>query len=469
MLFKRAISSIAFELTHHLSMNKTLSIAAILTSFVLASCKTDIATQAIDYNSTFGQLEQKVFAKNCTGCHTSGTDYALQSNLILDPFVAYENLVGVKSHYLNASNDGLLRVKAGDADNSFLFQKLHGFPSEKEYGLRMPLGIPQLTVGQQEYIRRWINGGAPKTGFVTGCDAALLNDTTASPSIAFTPLDPPAPGTGYQVSTGKFDINSNFEREIFMYRDLGNTAPVYINHFHTKMRPNSHHLVIYSFSDSTPSYLLPQMNALRDLRNPDGSYDYTTEEEMNWHNFLGGSMIQEDDYHFPAGVALKLPAHAGIDLNSHFVNYGTTTLQGEAYANLYTVDPTKVQYEAQTLLVPYTNITLPPHQQKVLTSTTTNPYPVKANIFMLTSHYHERGQKFQIQITGGKRNGEIIYESSDWSHPVEKIYDPPIVLNQGEGITSIVTYFNNTDHTIGYGLKSTDEMDVIYGYYYVSF
>ena len=271
----------------------------------------------------------------------------------------------------------------------------------------------------------------------------------------------PRPGTGFQVTTGKFDVSSNFEREIFIYRDLGNPAPMYVNHIHTKMRPNSHHLVIYTFDTSTPQTILPPFNTIRDLRNPDGSYNYQTESLMGYHDLIGGSMIEEDDYHFPAGVAVLLPAHAGIDLNSHFVNYSGSAIEGEAYANLYTVDPASVQYQAQTLLLPKTDFTLPPHQQTVVTFAQLNNYPVKAKIFMLTSHYHSHGQKFQIQITGGARNGETIYESTDWSHPLEKIFDPPIVLNQGEGIKSIVTYFNNTDATINYGLKSTDEMDVI--------
>jgi len=445
-------------------MKRYLPLVAVICSAIfLNSCKTDSPVQSTA-SSSYQKLQEKVLKKTCVGCHTQNTDYALQSGLILDANVSYTNLVGVPSHNSNAKADGILRVKAGFADSSLLYMKIHAIPQGKSYGSQMPLGFPALTVGQQEFIREWINAGAPKTGIVA--PDSLLDDTMHYQSADFTPLDPPLVGSGYQVTTGKFDVGANFEREIFVYRDLGNSAPIYVNHIHTKMRPNSHHLVLYSFEPSTPKSEIPQLNVLRDLRNPDGSYIQSTTDEMNWHLFLGGSMIEEDDYNFPAGVALQLPAHAGIDFNTHFINHTSSIIPGECYANFYTIDPTTIQHLAQTLFLANLDITLPPHQQTVVTQTTPNTSLQPIHIFLLTSHYHERGVKFQIAISGGSRNGEIVYESTDWSHPLEKTFDPPIVLNSGEGLKTIVTYNNTTDRTIHFGFTSEDEMDVVFGYYY---
>ncbi len=298
---------------------------------------------------------------------------------------------------------------------------------------------------------------------LSSCNTA---STVVPPAPAATPLDPPATGTGFQISSGKFDIAPNFEREIFIYRDLGNSAPIFINRIHSKLLPNSHHMVMYLFDPSTPSTDLPGFNVMRDLRNPDGTYNFSTESQMNWHVFLGGSMIEEDDYNFPPGVALQLPAHIGIDMNTHFINDGTSTISGACYANLYTVPASAVQHSAQTIFQPKTDFTLPPHKQTVVIDSLINTFPYAASIFTLTSHCHAHGQKFQIFISGGPRNGELIYESTDWSHPLVKTYNPPIIVNQGEGIKTIVTYNNTTNNVITFGLKSTDEMDVVYGYFY---
>jgi hypothetical protein len=76
------------------------------------------------------------------------------------------------------------------------------------------------------------------------------------------------------------------------------------------------------------------------------------------------------------------------------------------------------------------------------------------------------GEKFQIKILGGTRNGEIVYENTDWEHPLVVNLSTPIQLKAGEGLTSVVTYNNTTSKTITFGLTSEDEMNIIFGYYY---
>ena len=45
-------------------------------------------------------------------------------------------------------------------------------------------------------------------------------------------------------------------------------------------------------------------------------------------------------------------------------------------------------------------------------------------------------------------------------------YDPPIILQRGEGFRLIATYDNTHDRDIGFGLLSTDEMMILFGLYY---
>jgi hypothetical protein len=175
-------------------------------------------------------------------------------------------------------------------------------------------------------------------------------------------------------------------------------------------------------------------------------------------------MTQYNDYHFPEGVALRLRPNAALDFNSHYVNTSDKPITGEAYANLHTVDRSQVQHEALTLTMGNTNITLPPHQRTTLTKTFT--VNKTTNICLLTSHMHKHGEEFVIKIAGGKRDGEVIYRSTEWEHPLIKSYAEPIVLQPKEGLTSVVTYNNTTDQTIQYGLTSEDEMNFIFGYYY---
>jgi len=45
-------------------------------------------------------------------------------------------------------------------------------------------------------------------------------------------------------------------------------------------------------------------------------------------------------------------------------------------------------------------------------------------------------------------------------------FDPPLVVKQGEKIRLKTTYNNWTDETITFGLRSTDEMMILFGAYY---
>jgi hypothetical protein len=71
-----------------------------------------------------------------------------------------------------------------------------------------------------------------------------------------------------------------------------------------------------------------------------------------------------------------------------------------------------------------------------------------------------------IKIFGGPRNGEIVYTNTSWEHPLVLSYAVPIILQPGEGLTSEVTYFNNSSQPVSFGLTSQDEMNIIFGYYY---
>lgn len=450
----------------HQHKRYALFIALSLGLLVLDSCKTDSPEQITNANkSSFQLLQEKVITPSCTGCHTTGSNYANESGLVLDAPVAYQNLFAIPAHQVSAHTDGLLRIKAGDADNSLLYLKVHGFPQGKNYGSMMPLGYKALTIGQQQFIHDWINAGAPKTGNVA--DPSLLDDTSHYPEAAFIPLDPPAPGEGFQVSTGNFDIRPNFEREIFVLRHLGNSQPVYINHIHTRMRTNSHHLVLYTFDPQTPRTDMPKYDIVRDLRDSNGADIVATELQMLYHNFLGGAMSEESDFWFPQGIAVRLDPSTGIDVNAHYVNRTSGSIPGEAYANIYTMNPAEVKHVAEPIISYSSDFTLPPHQETTVTNNIfLNTADTAIHLFLLTSHNHSKGRKFQIQLVGGMRNGEVVYESTDWEHPVLKTFDPPIVLNKGEGMKSIVTYYNDSPNDVTFGFKSTDEMNVIFAHYY---
>ena len=414
--------------------------------------------------ASFDLIQQKILTPSCAtaGCHASEKDADfIQHGLVLASGVAYQNLVDVDPKNSAAKADGLKRVKPFASLESLLYHKLNvaaSHHSGKQYGNPMPLGGNTLSDGQIEFVRRWIEAGAPKTGSIA--DAKLLDDKTVT-STPYEPLSVPAAGTGFQMTVTPFDIQPKFERELFTRKMVGNTGDVYVNRYEIKMRNGSHHFVAYDFRNKNT---LPNLNDIRDLRNADNTVNLLTALTMSNHVYLAGSQAQYQDYSFPEGAALLLPAGASLDLNSHYVNKTDGVMKGEAQINLYTVDKSKVKIVVQTLDLGNTSLNIPANNRITLTKSFT--FNKARKILTLTSHMHKLGEKFVIKIKGGARDGEIVYTSTDWEHPDIITFKTPITLQKGEGLTSEITYNNTTNKTVNFGLTSEDEMGIIFGYYY---
>jgi len=417
-------------------------------------------------SGSFDQLQRAVLTPTCaqSDCHASALPTS--GNLALTPAVAYDNLVNVRPASLAADRDGLKRVVPFKPDSSLLFQKvvLSLAAHNGEYGNVMPVGSPALTQGQIDFIKKWIEAGAPRGGVVA--DTTLLANKTLQAGATFAPPAPPPTGQGYQIHVDSFGVKANFERELFVYRPLGNSADVYVRRIQTAMRPLSHHFVLYSIDQSmAPGWpCTPQPNVVRDIRNADGSMNLLNMIPMACHVFIAGAMSPTMDYTFPAGVALQLPASMSIDMDVHYVNRTSAEIPGEAYANLFTVPASQVTKVAHSLNMSNTSISLPAGKETTIEKTFL--VSQTTTVFMLTSHMHQLGTRFQIKIVGGARDGELVYENLDWEHPSQISFPTPIVLEKGQGLKSVITWNNTTSRTVTFGLQSTDEMGIIFGYYY---
>jgi hypothetical protein len=439
---------------------------ALVLAVLVSACSeepTDTVNEVSDavLASTYGQLQRSIFDRQCVGCHSRNGMAERESGLILDGQTSYANLIGARPQNVDAQADGLVRVMPGSPNGSLLFHKLSWSPehhAQRNYGNPMPLGGEPLSIGQVEFVRRWIAAGAPRSGFVA--DSLLLLDTRKQYVEDFRPL--PLPASGFQLHLDSFPVAPNFERELFLYRSVGNSQPVFVQRIETRMRLNGHHLLLMTFKDSTPPHIIPQHDVIRDVRAPSGALQYENMLVMGWHEFFAGANTPYEDKRLPDGAALRLPANASLDVNSHFVNGSARAITGEVYVNLHTVPASAVRDTVRPFYLLDVTFELPPNQRTTVTRTFLLDRPL--TILMLTSHNHELGEAFEIRIAGGPRDGELIYRSTDWKHPLILWLPQPLNLQAGQGFKATVTYNNTTGRTIRHGLLSTDEMLVLRGY-----
>ena len=417
--------------------------------------------------STWDIIQQDILEPNCVACHTAGTTFANQSDLVLTSDLAYGQLVNRLPNNTSAKADGLELVGTDGLEslfNSFLWEKInypdfeHFNSDHPAYGELMPLGGPALTNGELEFIRKWIIAGAPADGIVAEENLLEDEDRFEIPLVDFEPLDPPA--SGVQLNLGPFDIQAQYEREFWYYMPLNNPEELYVTRFESTMKAGSHHLILYDY----PQGDYPTEETFRDIRNENGFINFATAQSIANQRFVFGTQLRITDYEFPEGVALQLPANYGLDMNSHYVNYTDSEAEGQISVNLHTVDPSEVQHIAKNLFLNNTDFNLPANEITTLSRTWNSPE--KRNIFFLTSHAHQYNTEFRIYISGGARDGELVYFSKDWEHPPLIEFDPPLVINAGEGLRAEATYNNTTDDDLSFGLLSVNEMMIIFGAYY---
>jgi hypothetical protein len=104
-------------------------------------------------STSFSRDVVPILRVRCATCHLTGAE---AGKLALHPKAAHENLVNAP-----ATVSGLIRVKPGAPDESYLVMKLEGAHLDKGgAGARMPFAAPPLRPEQIDLIRRWIAEGA---------------------------------------------------------------------------------------------------------------------------------------------------------------------------------------------------------------------------------------------------------------------------------------------------------------------
>jgi hypothetical protein len=137
----------------------------------------------------FSSIQANVFTPYCEQCHSgAGAPHGLR----LDAANSYALLVGVPSD----EQPSVLRVKAGDPNNSYLIRKLEGTAGTGE---RMPAGLPPLPQADINMIRQWIT------------DGALQDAPQSTAPVRVTSLTP-APGS--TVAALPAAITVAFDREL---------------------------------------------------------------------------------------------------------------------------------------------------------------------------------------------------------------------------------------------------------------
>ncbi len=291
------------------------------------------------------------------------------------------------------------------------------------------------------------------------CEKTITYDPKDIPP--FEGLAKPSIDSGLQVHVPPFPVVSGSEREWYMRMPLGNKEKIYVTGFEAKMRPGTHHFIAYPIHDSEINSSTPPIGIMRDQNLWTGRINYYSNLSMT--GFVLESTAPQYRVDLPDGYALPFEGNATMDFNSHYFNKTSKTLFGEVFFNLYTKPKAEIKGELEEFQIQPDELVILPNQSTNVT--TTEIFDKDSRIVMLTSHYHRRGKKFDMYRVGGANDGELIYSSSDYVHPVINYYKGQYLnFKKGEGIKVVARYDNETSRTINFGVTSEDEMCIAFMY-----
>jgi hypothetical protein len=233
---------------------------------------------------------------------------------------------------------------------------------------------------------------------------------------------PPDPSIGFQLHYGpkNYDDPAEVAKYVLMpgqevtdcvFMTTPNETDVFHNEYHGRMRPGSHHLLVYTQSMAKPP--------------SDGPADCN--QGTDSRNILGAQTPKIDIAPRPdgppenVGLAQSLPASQQAMFQMHFINMGDKPILREGWANVVYVDKSKVKQQADPIFfLAGISAAAAPKQ------TTVNKGKAVAmtdlRLIQATGHYHAHTVRFSAWKTiGGVR--ELLFEDYNWHEPTMVAFD----------------------------------------------
>jgi hypothetical protein len=169
-------------------------------------------------------------------------------------------------------------------------------------------------------------GGQPCTGLNSGFAGDQLCITAPDPAYGAQFHYGPADYTN-AAEVANFLLQPGEEETDCVFFMTSNTEPVYFNQYHSRMRPGSHHMLLY----------VQPPGGVTETSADAGPVDCT--QGLQTRNLFGATSPTLDISNFDGapeneGLAVEIPATQQAVMQAHFINTGTTPILREVWANI---------------------------------------------------------------------------------------------------------------------------------------
>lgn len=265
-------------------------------------------------------------------------------------------------------------------------------------------GTPQNPDGPKDYGDAALPCGNLNTGY-PGDENCIL---------------PPPEGKGFQFHYGPKDyteaemskwlIGPGQEVTDCILIDTPNTEEIFYNEYHARMRPGSHHMLLFVVPEDLPDSDQPQTGCSQGFtqRNIFGAQTQVLDVK------------RESDAPENFGLATRLPPKQQGIMQLHFFNTDPTkNMLKESWANLIYADPATVKQLADPIFfISGVTMNVALNEREIIKGRAVVPEGADPEFRLVigTGHFHAHTERFSAWSTiGGVR--EPLFEDFDWHEP----------------------------------------------------
>ncbi len=229
-------------------------------------------------------------------------------------------------------------------------------------------------------------------------------------------IKPPPAGKGFQFHYGptnyndaaevaKYTLAPNSEVTDCVFFPTPNDKPVYFSEYHSRMRPNSHHMLLYIQAAPLPE------------TGPNGPGTCNLAGEVQSTNLFGAQTAKldvvgnVDGAPENNGLAIMIPAKQQGIMQVHFINATSKPILREAWANVVYVDKSTVTQLGDPIFF-IAGYTMSVAKGQTVTVHGTAPVPDSAGpdfrLVSVTPHYHTHTSRVTVTATIGGQTRTIL-------------------------------------------------------------
>jgi hypothetical protein len=290
---------------------------------------------------------------------------------------------------------------------------------------------------------------------------ASTSTSTGSGTGGDSTFDAGATVTSYKTGIGPISLMPGEEVTNCIVVNLGNAEGGYVRRFRADLSEGSHHMIVYTSSDTSPSPTPTPCAPLSGILQ--GEHPVFIAQQA--HSELD---FPSDGSGTPVGF--QIAANQMVRIEFHTINTSTQPLMVTGSAYLDTV-PLSTQVTVSDLAFWGTEkITIPAngsfdtgvHYQAALANT---------HSFAVTTHQHHLGTEMQVWYgTGPTDTSDRVADSKDWSNPPLVLLAPALDFpaDGSKGFAYECHWVNPTSTPVSFGESFNDEMCFLWHYYYPS-